>query len=167
MATMHIFVWTLSGKTIIQDGARASEEKTITLDVATSDTILTVKAKIQEKEDIAPNQQLLSFRMMTLANDDTLADYNIVDGSMLSLDKEWSLSIIVQTFDRQTFTLEEVLPVDRIVAIKVMIRYEAGIPLHQQILTAEPGVLEDDHTLGDYNIRNGDTVHVLLRQHDQ
>jgi hypothetical protein len=57
--------------------------KKITLDVTADDTINKVKAKIQEKEGIAPNQQRLTFDGLELVNDATLFDYNIQQGSTL------------------------------------------------------------------------------------
>ena len=149
----QIFIKTLQGKTM-------------TIEVSDSDTIGTIKQKIQDKEGIPPDQQRLVFNGKQLEDDKTIEDYAIEENAnihlVLRLRGGGSKQIFIKTLQGKTMTIE-VSDSDTIGTIKQKIQDKEGIPPDQQRLVFNGKQLEDDKTVEDYAIEENANIHLVLR----
>ena len=152
---------------IIQIFVRLVEGKQLTLDVEPSDTIETVKKKIEVIEGLKPEQQKLIFASQFLEDNKTLSEYKIKDQSTLHLvirlrGIKKFIRIFFKTLTGETITLD-VEPSDTIEKVKKKIQEKEGIkPEEQRFLFA--GIeLGDNYTIADYKIKENSTIHLILR----
>ncbi|KAK6939043.1 Ubiquitin-like domain [Dillenia turbinata] len=97
----------------------------------------------------------------------SMADQHATDGSSTSgasgESSESPVEVKIKTLDSQiySFQVDKKMPVS---AFKEKIADQIGVPVGQQRLIFRGKVLKDDHQLLEYQVENGDTLHLVARQ---
>ena len=164
---MQIYVVTLAGKTT-------------PLEVLTCESIDDVKAQIQEKEGIHPDQQRLIFVETVLKNSCTIQYYNIQQESTLTLlvaEPEYQIHAVLSDAGVDDMITLNVTASDTIYVVKAKLRDHPCRHIKSEARPRQPPPrprrpttrgkrvlflhgqqLEDDRTLLDYNLENDSVI---------
>ena len=144
-------------------------EKYIPFEVEGSKKIKNLKLKLQEKEGILCDAQVLVFAGNKLEDSRTLNDYYIQNWSTVHLiiRSRDCKQIFVKTSPYEFITLEtyDTHTIEKIIR---EIQDKVGIPIDRQFLVYENELLiENSQTLSSYNIQNESTLHLIDSAGDQ
>ena len=104
----------------------------ITINAEANDTIESIKKKIEEKEDIPPDQQRLIFSNRVLEeNNKTLSSYNITANSTIEL--KTLIPIFIKTLTGKSILLHVNID-DKILYVKQLIEQKEDVKVESQRL---------------------------------
>jgi len=175
---MQIFIKLLTGRTI-------------TLEVAHTDTVASVKARIQQEEGIAPEQQRLIFAGKQLDDHSRLQDCSILKDSTIHLATSTRgqshspppaaatnpaflparahvpapapVELFIKLLSGKAVTLTVQLS-ETVASVKDKVQDAEGIPSHQQRLIFAGVEMDDGHTLMQCNVQKESTIHVVIKR---
>lgn len=138
---MRIFVVTLT-------------KKTITLQVQSSDTIESVKSKIEDKEGIPASQHSLIFANKILKGEKTFKNYSIEQGSILQMELRFCEGRIIVKIPQAKIAVLYANSNASIENVAKAIQLKARLKVGEYKLLLANKILDNKRTLGDYLIQN-------------
>lgn len=93
----------------------------------------------------------------------TFEDYKIPDDATIDFNHyKYEGQYFIKIISGKTITVD-LVEKDTMENVKAKIRNKEGIPSNLQTLMFEGKILEDNRTMEDYRIRNGSTLHLILK----
>ena len=137
-------------------------EKKMCLNVIPLDTILNIKEKIEEREEIISKEYKLIYNNeKELEEDKTLEDYNIMDQSIIYLKYNENFDISIIFLKKKKKICLNVKTFDDILKIKKKIKEREGIFLNEYKLIYNKEILDEYKTLYDYNIIKDSNIYLV------
>ena len=139
--------------------------KFITLDVEPSDTIENVKAKIQDKEGIPPDEYILEYgSYWNLKDDKTLADYNIGRESTLNLywRKPRKPCSILYDEDKKLDVYLGCCHCETTLWLKEQIKEKLGLEEKYQLLKVDGKIMKDNESLESNGVCDGKEINLSI-----
>jgi len=123
--------------------------------ITPEETVADLKKKVEEETGTPVPDQVLKFEGEELDDKPTLDDYDITHGDIVDLE---GMEIFVKHPSGWTVPLK-VSTSDTLDSIKERVSQEKDIPKENQILSHDGNPMKkDDKTLGDYGVKNKDTL---------
>ena len=133
----------------------------LALDVKASDTIASIKVKIQDMTRITVEHQNLINLDRQLEDDKTLSEYNIQKESVVYVDAR--LVLLYSKLSGSTDALLA-LPTSTVLDVKAKISETEWIPVEDLRLLRGDEELENGRTLLDYNIQNREKLQIVVSE---
>ena len=131
------------------------------LKVELSDTVKSVKEKIQEEKGVSSHQQRLIFTDKLLEDDNALTDYGITRHDTIHLVRGGMQIFAINA------THEKIIPLeydrsDTVKTVKVKLENKVGIPCDRQCFVFAGKSLEDEKKLSEYSIAKESVIELHL-----
>lgn len=171
-------------------GVHTATQARVDIDIVRGMTFGDLKIQIESRLNVPRAHQILYFDGTRAPRDDDfrVGDLAVVDGTdfyvvafdrnrtggmnitgascyLFSVQNDLALRFVslVRTLTGKRLTLQHVQLGDSVHILKLMIEETEGIPIDQQRIIFAGKQLEDNRTVADYNVQNGDVMDLVLR----
>lgn len=138
--------------------------KSASFEVRKNATVLDLKEKISEKDDISTYDINLLFNGEYLDDNQTLDYYEVQDKDTINLilNQNLRISLNIKRLTGKTTVVNDLTPNDTIKNLKAKIYAISNEPVDLQCLIHDSKRLENGKTLDDYNIKNNSNISLVM-----